>query len=72
MPRQRIVICPDGHLFRTERQGGSVGDVLDVRCPRCRRLVSVRVVDARMLSEDALAEAWQHSAEPPRSGRRRG
>ena len=62
MSRQRILICCRGHLFRDRDGAGRAGDALPVPCPLCGRVVSGRVVDPRALSQEALAEAWQHSA----------
>lgn len=63
MVRQRIVICGSGHLFRTENAPGSEGDEGTDWCPVCAERVRVRVVDSRMLSQEALAEAWQHRSD---------
>ena len=60
MAGQRIVICPEGHLFRIAPGFGSTGDVVREPCPVCGTVVAARVVDSRMLSQEALAEAWQH------------
>ncbi|MFL6138038.1 MAG: hypothetical protein ACJ74O_09590 [Frankiaceae bacterium] len=64
MAAQRIVVCPDGHLFRIDPGPGSVGDLVRSRCPVCAAVVAARVVDSRMLSQEALAEAWRHREDP--------
>jgi hypothetical protein len=60
MAGQRIVVCTEGHLFRIGPGLGSVGDPVRARCPVCAAVVDARVVDSRMLSQEALAEAWRH------------
>ena len=60
MASQRIVVCTDGHLFRIDPGFGSVGDVVQARCPVCAAVVDARIVDSRMLSQEALIEAWRH------------
>jgi len=59
-----IVICADGHLFRSRQLIGSPGDTGTTGCPVCATRVGVRVVDPRMLSQEALAEAWQRRGVP--------
>lgn len=62
MSRDCIVICAEGHLFRTrwDRTGTPGGSE---RCPVADHETVVRPVDPRMLSQDALAEAWQHHSD---------
>ena len=55
-----IVICSSGHLFRSRRVAGSPGDTGTGECEVCGATVPVRIVDPRMLSQEALTEAWQH------------
>jgi hypothetical protein len=59
-----IVICSAGHLFRSRELLGSPGDTGTTGCPVCAARVGVRVVDPRLLSQEALAEAWQHRGIP--------
>lgn len=63
MGRQRIVICSQGHLFRSREVTGPAGEPVRAGCPVCGRVVDGRLVDSRVLSQEALAEAWQHSAD---------
>lgn len=56
----RIAICPQSHLLRVAWPAGLRAERLAVRCPQCDRDVVVRAVDGRMLSQEGLAEAWQH------------
>lgn len=56
----RIVICQEDHLLRLRWDHARPGDDGRAYCPQCGRVVGVKVIDSRMLSQEGLTEAWRY------------